>query len=134
MFRPGNPQEPVQNLFQQGLNLKFQTALHTAIRFVKDLEASVGATVADIRNKERTKGKLDRALLPFRVAAAWSGGVRLGPEHCDDQAYAEFLQNIANMDVLLQTGDIDAPRPWLEAYAAGVCSPLELKFLRLRTE
>lgn len=31
----------------------------------------------------------------------------------------------------LQTKDIDDPRPWLEAYAAGVGSPLELKFLRL---
>ena len=28
-------------------------------------------------------------------------------------------------------GDIEDPRPWLEAYAAGVGSPLELKFLRL---
>lgn len=31
----------------------------------------------------------------------------------------------------LQVGDIDDPKPWLEAYAAGVGSPLELKFLRL---
>jgi hypothetical protein len=31
----------------------------------------------------------------------------------------------------LETGDIDDPRAWLEAYAAGVGSPLELKFLRL---
>ena len=31
----------------------------------------------------------------------------------------------------LETGDIDDPGPWLEAYAAGVGSPLELKFLRL---
>ncbi len=30
-----------------------------------------------------------------------------------------------------ETGDIDDPRPWLEAYAAGVGSPLELAFLRL---
>jgi len=30
-----------------------------------------------------------------------------------------------------QTGDIDDPKPWLEAYAAGVGSPLELKFQRL---
>jgi hypothetical protein len=30
-----------------------------------------------------------------------------------------------------ETGDIDDPRPWLEAYAAGVGSPLELNFLRL---
>jgi MrfA Zn-binding domain len=28
-------------------------------------------------------------------------------------------------------GDIDDPGPWLEAYAAGVGSPLELRFLRL---
>lgn len=30
-----------------------------------------------------------------------------------------------------ELGDIDDPGPWLEAYAAGVGSPLELKFLRL---
>jgi replicative superfamily II helicase len=28
-------------------------------------------------------------------------------------------------------GDVDDPRPWLEAYAAGVGSPLEFRFLRL---
>jgi hypothetical protein len=28
-------------------------------------------------------------------------------------------------------GDVDDPRPWLEAHAAGVGSPLELRFLRL---
>ena len=30
-----------------------------------------------------------------------------------------------------QTGDFNDPKPWLEAYSAGVGSPLELKFLRL---
>ncbi len=30
-----------------------------------------------------------------------------------------------------ETGDFNDPRPWLEAYSAGVGSPLELKFLRL---
>jgi hypothetical protein len=34
----------------------------------------------------------------------------------------------------LEIGDIDDPRPWLEAYRAGVGSPLELKFLRLFEE
>ncbi len=33
-----------------------------------------------------------------------------------------------------EVGDLDDPRPWLEAYAAGVGSPLELKFLRLFEE
>lgn len=31
----------------------------------------------------------------------------------------------------LELGDIDDPAPWLEAYSAGVGSPLELRFLRL---
>jgi hypothetical protein len=30
-----------------------------------------------------------------------------------------------------QSGDFNDPKPWLEAYSAGVGSPLELKFLRL---
>jgi len=34
----------------------------------------------------------------------------------------------------LEAGDLDDPRPWLEAYAAGVGSPLELRFLRLFEE
>ena len=44
------------------------------------------------------------------------------------------LEDLAQMQPKsrpLETGDIDDPRPWLEAYAAGVGSPLELKFLRL---
>ncbi len=46
----------------------------------------------------------------------------------------ESLEDLAASDPQkrsLQLGDIDDPRPWLEAYAAGVGSPLELKFLRL---
>jgi hypothetical protein len=31
----------------------------------------------------------------------------------------------------LQTGDLDDPGPWLEAFQAGVGSPLELKFFRM---
>lgn len=60
-----------------------------------------------------------------------------------NQRYHEHLawpQTIAALEELaiaqpkirpLQTEDIDDPRPWLEAYAAGVGSPLELKFLQL---
>jgi hypothetical protein len=97
IFRPGNPKEPIENLFNQGLNLKLSQALHEAIRYVRRLEATVGITVAEMREKEAVKANLDRALLPFRVAAAaWSGGVMLGSEHCDDHAYAELLQTIGN--------------------------------------
>ena len=43
----------------------------------------------------------------------------------------EELGQVAPQRRPIRTGDIDDPRPWLEAYAAGVGSPLELKFLRL---
>lgn len=101
LFRPGNPSKPIEGLFSQGLSVKFEQALSEAIRYVRDLDAGVGATVAEIERKRQTKADLDRALVPFRIAAAaWSGGVMLGPEHCDDQAYTELLQAIA------QQGDV----------------------------
>lgn len=101
LTRPGKPKEPVEGVFSKGIAAKFTAALHEAIRYVRDLEASVGATVAEVERKRRTKEKLDRALLPFRVAAAaWSGGVMLGPEKCDDLAYGELLH------VISDTGDL----------------------------
>jgi hypothetical protein len=97
IFRPGNLQEPIQGLFHQDLDIKFQTTLREAIRYVGRLEATVGATLAEMKEKETVKAELDRALLPFRVAAAaWSGGVMLGAEDCDDDAYADLLKSIAS--------------------------------------
>jgi replicative superfamily II helicase/very-short-patch-repair endonuclease len=61
----------------------------------------------------------------------------------DNQRHHEYLRWPAAMDTLetlagnppvrrpAETGDIDNPRPWLEAYSAGVGSPLEYQFLRL---
>jgi hypothetical protein len=103
IFRPGKPTELIANLFHQDLDKKLRHSLHDAIRYVNQLEATVGISVAEMHEKERLKAKLDRAILPFRVAAAaWSGGVMLGSEQCDDHAYAELLQTIGN------TGDLSA--------------------------
>ncbi len=99
--RPSHPEEPLSNLFQQNLDLSFKEALQRAIDDVTELEASVGISVADVEHKKQIKAKMDRALLPFRVvAAAWSGGVMLGPEKCDEDAYIGLLQSIA------ETGDL----------------------------
>ncbi len=55
----------------------------------------------------------------------------------DQLAWPQIMPALAEMATAApqlrprETGDIDDPRPWLEAYAAGVGSPLELKFLRL---
>ena len=55
----------------------------------------MGVSLAEVNDKAQAKAELDEALLPFRIAAAaWSGGVMLGPEHCDDAAYVELLEHI----------------------------------------
>jgi len=43
----------------------------------------------------------------------------------------EELAHVVAKSRRLETGDVEDPSPWLEAYEAGVGSPLELKFLRL---
>lgn len=45
--------------------------------------------------------------------------------------HLEALAAAETEPLSLKVGDSDDPKPWLEAYAAGVGSPLELKFLRL---
>jgi len=45
--------------------------------------------------------------------------------------YLEALTAEPTVRRAADVGDLDDPGPWLEAYAAGVGSPLELKFLRL---
>jgi hypothetical protein len=100
LLSPGS-QEPIQNLFQQNLLQKFTGTLREAIRYVGHLEASVGASLSEIEDKQNKKREMDRALLPFRiVAAAWSGGVMLGPERCDDLAYNALVQAVG------ETGDL----------------------------
>jgi hypothetical protein len=46
-------------------------------------------------------------------------------------AELQQLAEGAPQPVPLERGDTNDPRPWLEAFAAGVGSPLELRFLRL---
>lgn len=95
--KPSNPLETLEGLFSQGLNVRFQNALADAIRFVSRLDASVGASVSETLEKQSLKAELDRALLPFRlIAAAWTGGVMIGAEKCDDGAYMQLLEAIAN--------------------------------------
>jgi len=101
IMRPGNPKEPVEGVFHQGLTLALQNKLADALSIVRHLEATVGVSLSEIEEKRRLKAKLDEALRPFRIiAAAWSGGVMLGPEKCDDLAYADLLKSVA------ETGEI----------------------------
>ena len=104
---PGS-QQPLDDLFTQGLTAKLTAALADALQHVRALEATVGVTVADIEAKQAAKTRLDRALASFKIlSAAWSGGVMLGTEGCDDSAYAALAKFIA------ETGKL--PDDWLSA-------------------
>lgn len=70
--------------------------LNSALSNIKDLEASIGKDLADIEHKRLAKSRLDKALEPFKLlAAAWSGGVMLGKDCCDNAAYAKLLEAVA---------------------------------------
>ncbi len=102
-------QQPLNDLFTRGLTAKLTAALADALQHVRALEATVGVTVADIEAKQAAKTRLDRALAPFKIlAAAWSGGVMLGPEGCDDTAYAALAKHIA------ENGNL--PEDWPTAF------------------
>ena len=91
----------MDDLLTQGLRESFTNALLEALKQVHDLEASVGASLAEMEAKLIAKRRLDRALAPFKiVAAAWTGGVMLGGEQCDDPAYAWLLSSVS------ETGDV----------------------------
>lgn len=88
--------KPLEGLFVDGLNKQLTDTLNEALAEVQDLEASIGKDVADIENKRLAKNRLDKALEPFKLlAAAWSGGIMLGKEYCDDMAYVMLSKAVA---------------------------------------
>ena len=92
---PSKPKEKLKEGVYRHLETHLRAALFDALRHVRRLEATVGVSLAEVHDKAQAKAELDEALLPFRIAAAaWSGGVMLGPEHCDDAAYVELLDHI----------------------------------------
>ena len=93
---PSKPKEQFKEGVYRHLETHLRSALFDALRHVRRLEATVGVSLAEVNDKAQAKAELDEALLPFRVAAAaWSGGVMLGPEKCDDAAYVELLEQSA---------------------------------------
>jgi hypothetical protein len=93
---PSKPKEKFKEGMYKHIETQLRSALFDALRHVRRLEATVGVSLAEVNDKTQAKADLDEALLPFRVAAAaWCGGVMLGPEHCDDAAYVELLEHIS---------------------------------------
>ena len=108
---PGSGQA-IGGLFAEGLTESLKATLQGALLHVRDLDASVGKDVSDLEAKRAAKERLDAALAPFRLlAAAWSGGVMLGKEACDDLAYESLLRAVAEKgDPAAVVARIAAPR------------------------
>lgn len=92
---PGS-QKPIDDLFTLGLKEKFTATLQDALREVHDLESTVGINLGEIEAKKSAKARMDALLDPFKlVARAWSGGVMLGKDGCDDTAYVALVKAVA---------------------------------------
>lgn len=93
---PGGKQDRVDDVFAINLRQQFKQKMNEALKYARDLEATIGINIADILTKQAAKEKLDAALAPFKiVAAAWSGGVMLGDEGCSDLDYSWLIQAVA---------------------------------------
>jgi hypothetical protein len=87
---------PVEGLFAQGVQEKFNKRLAGVLTKVKWLEQNLGATPDEIAEKQKLKAEIDAELFPLRVLAlTWSGGVMLGKEESDTLGYSQLLKHIA---------------------------------------
>lgn len=97
---PGS-QDEINPIYMRDIRQQFTQAMGEALKHVRDLEATVGVNTSEIEAKQAAKARLDRAIAPFKiVASAWTGGVMLGGEACDDIAYSRLIQTIG------ETGDL----------------------------
>lgn len=73
-----------------------RATLHKALEHVRELEESVGKDVPDIERKYAARHHLDRSLEALRLLGrAWTGGVMLGPDFCDDAGYEALMRATA---------------------------------------
>jgi hypothetical protein len=97
---PGS-KKPIEDLYTQGLPEKLTAALGEAIALVQDIESTLGASIGDVEVKQSMRVRLEAALAPFKiVAAACAGGVMLGTEGCNDDAYRWLLSSVAHTGLL----------------------------------
>jgi hypothetical protein len=111
--------EPLETLFTQGVTRRFTQALGEALQHVRDLQASVGVSPTDIAAKQQAKARLDRALAPFKlVAAAWAGGVMLGEQGCDNDAYSWLVEQVSGAEGQVVEAGNPLPKAWHAAPAS----------------
>jgi len=92
---PGS-QQPMEDLFTQGLKERLTASLHDALREIKELDASIGISLAEMAAKKAAKIRIDHILEPYKyIAHAWAGGIMLGDAECDDDGYAVIADKVS---------------------------------------
>jgi hypothetical protein len=93
LLREPGTGNPLEGLFAEGLDARVKTAADQAMAAVKELEASIGISVADIERKHAAHERLRVALEPWRkLAVHWTQAAARGAGTVNGRAWEEVLQ------------------------------------------
>lgn len=130
---------PMDAALTAGVKQRLRERLKIALEKVQELDATLGLDESDIAAKQRAKAELDAALRPFvDLCVAWSGGIMLGAEEVDTDAYHQAMELVARDELPVLSDDIfTTPEIW-EDYEKGIANlskdTLENNFLRMLTK
>ena len=112
-------------LLARGVTARLIELVRQAMRQVRELEASIGTSIADVTIKQEAKDRLDRILAPLRaIARAWSGAVATQAREAND-AWLGLARSVAD------TGTLPAawhPDQIALAHHGAAALPLDLTF------
>ncbi len=110
----------LDDLLARGMTERIRNQVALAMAEVRQLEASIGTSIADVMAKVTTKNRLDQLLSPLRgLARAWSGAVRTNAREAND-AWMALARSVADTGMvpdaldrhqisLLEHGEIALP-------------------------
>ncbi|MGA3000164.1 MAG: N-6 DNA methylase [Acetobacteraceae bacterium] len=89
----GNELDP---LLAHGVGGQLRNLIGEVMAEVRQLESSIGTSIADVMAKQAAKSRLDALLLPLRgLARAWSGAVRTSAREAND-AWIALARTVAD--------------------------------------
>ena len=92
-FTPPYSDTPLDAALTATAREALRRRLALALEKVAALDATLGMDAQDLQAKALAKAELDAALRPFvDLCTAWSGGIMLGPEQADGDAYRQALE------------------------------------------
>jgi hypothetical protein len=98
----GNELDP---LLARGVTGQLRRLIDDVMTEVRQLESSIGTSIADVMAKQGAKNRLDKLLAPLRgLACAWAGAVRTNARWAND-AWVGLARSIADTGALPDAPD-----------------------------